>query len=311
VGRGLFSWLLCLVVLLGGFLGAQMDPLASLVVGVLAPLPLLLIGRQWGWPRALGLALSVIAVIFSLHPALDTILHNLGFFTLLAMGVILAGLQERGITPPLAIIWTVLALAAAALLVFLGEALFQGLTPQALLAQKSAEVLTAVQKVLGDSSAGPSVLVPGVAPNQLKGLLQLLLPGLMITNMALVAWLNVVLARQIAFILGWGEPDPPLYHWAAPEWLVFLLLTAGFLLLIPVSGAKFFGLNLFLVVALFYFGQGMAIVSTWFHRLGLPRPLRVFGYPLLFLNPFFILIVVLGLMDLWFDFRRLHQPRDV
>jgi hypothetical protein len=311
VGRGLFSWLLCLVVLLGGFLGAQMDPLVSMVVGVLTPLPLLLIGRQGGWPRALGLALSVIAVIVSLHPTQDTIWHNLGFFNLLSMGVILAALQERGVSPPLAIIWTVLALAAAALLVFLGEALFQGMSPQALLAQKSAEVLTAVQKVLGDGSPGPAVLVPGVAPNQLKGLLQLLLPGLMITNMALVAWLNVVLARQIAFILGWGEPDPPLYHWAAPEWLVFLLLTAGFLLLIPVSGAKFFGLNLFLVVALFYFGQGMAIVSTWFHRMGLPRPLRVFGYPLLFLNPFFILIVVLGLMDLWFDFRRLHQPRDV
>jgi hypothetical protein len=311
VGRGLFSWLLCLVALLCGFLGAQVNPLASLVVGVLTPLPVLLIGRRWGWSRALGLALSVLVVIFSLNPAPETIWHNLGFVNLLFMGVILAALQERGVAAPQAIIWTVLGLAAAALLVFMGEAVVLGLSPQALMAQKSAEVMTAVQKVLGDGSSGPAVLVPGVAPNQLKGLLQRLLPGLLITNMALVAWLNVVLARQAAVILGWGEPDPPLYHWAAPEWLVFLLLTAGFLLLIPVPGASFFGLNLLLVVALFYFGQGMAIVSTWFHRLGLPRPLRVFGYPLLFLNPFFILIVVLGLMDLWFDFRRLHQPRDV
>jgi hypothetical protein len=52
------------------------------------------------------------------------------------------------------------------------------------------------------------------------------------------------------------------------------------------------------------------VVATWFHRLGLPRLLRMIGYPLLFLNPFFFLIITLGLLDLWLDFRRLHQPKD-
>ena len=96
-----------------------------------------------------------------------------------------------------------------------------GLTPQALLAQKSAEVLDTVRQVLGDTAsdaAGP--LVPGLDPDQVKVVLQRLLPGLMVTNMALMAWLNVVLTRQLIFLLGWGEPDTPLYNWTAPEWLV-------------------------------------------------------------------------------------------
>jgi hypothetical protein len=41
-----------------------------------------------------------------------------------------------------------------------------------------------------------------------------------------------------------------------------------------------------------------------------PVFLRLLGYPLLFMNPLFFLIILLGLMDLWLDFRRLNRPRD-
>jgi uncharacterized protein YybS (DUF2232 family) len=312
VGRGLHIWFLCLGTLLLGFLGAQLNPLAYMVVGVLAPLPVLMAGWRLGEKAALGLALAVAAVIFSLRPAPDTLWHNLGFLNLLLMGVLLASLQTRGVRAPQAIILTVAALAIAAFLLFLGQAVFLGVSPLALLAKKTAEVLDTVGRVLGDTGGGAATtLVPGLAPVELKNLLQRLLPGLMVTNLALVAWLNVVLSRQLGVLLGWGQPDPPLYHWTAPEWLVFALVAAGFLLLVPVTVLRFFGLNLLLVVGLLYFGQGMAVVSTWFHRLGLPRPLRVVGYPLLFLNPFFFVIITLGLLDLWLDFRRLHQPKDV
>ncbi len=311
MGRGLVIWFLCLGALLVGFLGAQVHPLAYLLVGVLAPLPVLVTGWRFGELAALAMALAAAAAIFCLHPVLETIWQNLGFLNLLLMGVMLASLQGRGVAAPQAIMVTVAALTVGALLVFLGQAVFMGISPQDLLAQKSAEVMDTVRKVMGDSAAGgPGPLVPGVAPAQVEALLQRLLPGLLVTNLALVAWLNVVLSRQMIFLLGWGEADPPLYYWAAPEWLIFVLLGAGSLLLVPVTGARFFGLNLLMVVAVLYFCQGVAVVATWFHRLGLPRLLRMIGYPLLFLNPFFFVIITLGLMDLWLDFRRLHQPKD-
>jgi hypothetical protein len=311
VGRGHVIWFLCLVALLVGFLGAQVNPLVYLVAGVLAPLPVLIIAWRSGQLAAGALALAGAVVIFSLHPAAETIWQNLGFLNLLLMGVMLGILQCRGVTAPQAIMVTVAALTVGALLLFLGQAFFMGISPQDLLAQKSAEVMDTVHKVLGDSAGGVSdSVVPGVPPAQVEALLQRLLPGLLVTNMALVAWLNVVLSRQIIFLLGWGEADPPLYLWAAPEWLIFVLLGAGFLLLVPLAGARFFGLNLLMVVAVLYFCQGVAVVATWFNRLGLPRLLRMIGYPLLFLNPFFFVIITLGLLDLWLDFRRLHQPKD-
>jgi uncharacterized protein YybS (DUF2232 family) len=311
VGRGHVIWFLCLGALLLGFLGARVNPLAYLLVGALAPLPVLVTAWRSGELAAGALALAAAAVIYSLHPVPETIWQNLGFLNLLLMGVILGVLQCRGVAAPQAIMLTVVALTVGALLVFLGQAFFLGISPHDLLAQKSAEVMDTVHKVLGDPAGGASSpLVPGVAPAQAEALLQLLLPGLLVTNMALVAWLNVVLSRQLIFLLGWGEADPPLYHWAAPEWLIFVLVGAGFLLLMPVTGARFLGLNLIMVTAVLYFCQGVAVVATWFHRLGLPRLLRMIGYPLLFLNPFFFVIITLGLMDLWLDFRRLHKPKD-
>ena len=154
MGRGLVIWFLCLVALLVGFLGAQVNPLVYLVAGVLAPLPVLVIGWRSGELAALAVALAGAVAIFCLHPALETIWQNLGFLNLLLMGVMLASLQCRGVTAPQAIMVTVAALTVGALLVFLGQAVFMGISPQDLLAQKSAEVMDTVRKVLGDTAGG-------------------------------------------------------------------------------------------------------------------------------------------------------------
>ncbi len=309
MGRGNFVWFLCLCALIGGFLGAQVSPLAYMLVGVLAPLPVLVAGRRSGELAALGLALTALVVIFSLHPAPETFWQNLGFLNLLAMGVLLCFLQGRGVGTAQAIIITVVALNVVALLIFLGQAFYLGLSPQVLLAQKITEIMGTVHKVLGEHH-GSEALIPGFSEADLQVMLGRLLPGLMVINMGLVAWLNVVLARQLYALLGWGEPDPPLYHWVAPEWLIFLLVGAGFLLLVPITAVRFTGLNLLLIMAVLYFAQGLAVVANWFHRLGLPRALRIVGYPLMFLNPVFFVIITLGLIDLWLDFRRLHRPKE-
>jgi uncharacterized protein YybS (DUF2232 family) len=309
-GRGLSVWLLCLIVLLLFYFGAQFNPLAFMLAGILVPLPVLLAGWRLGARGAMLLALVTVLGIFSLNPGLEILWANLGFGSLLLMGVLLSALQERGTPAPRAIMWAVAALSVAALLLLLGQALIQGVSPMLLMAQRSSEIMATVHRVLGDSVGGSAAVLPGVSQADLEVLLQRLLPGLVVANTGLVAWLNVILARQVAFLLGWGQPEPPLYNWATPEWLIFTALGTGFLLLIPVSPVRSLSLNLLLVLALLYFFQGVAVVAAWFNRWSLPRFMRVIGYPLLFLNPFFFLIITLGLMDLWLDFRRLHRPKD-
>jgi uncharacterized protein YybS (DUF2232 family) len=310
VGQGFAIWFLCLGTLVLGFIGAALNPVAYLFMGILAPLPVLVVGWRFGMRAVALLVLAVVALLFCLRPGWDFLGQNLGFLNLLLLGVLLSGFRSRGMPAPQAIAATVAALILIALLLLLGQALYQGVTPQAILARKSQEILQTVRQVLGESGGAPEPMIPGVAQADVENFMLRLLPGLIITNMGLVAWINIILCQQVAVLLGGQMPETPLFYWTAPEWLIFVLLGAGFLLLIPVQAVRLVSLNLLMVVALCYFCQGVAVVASWFHRLRLPRFLRIIGYPLLFLNPFFIVIITLGLIDLWLDFRKLYQPKD-
>lgn len=310
-GRGLLFWFLCLGLLLLAYVGGQVSPPVFLLAGLLLPLPVLLVGGRLGTWAALLLALATALGIFLLKPGLTVILENLGFGELLLMGVLISGLSQRGQPPQRAIIFTVVGLNLLALLFFLGEAFLSGMTPAALLTQKSQEILGMLSQVLGGAEGGAKEqMLQDVPWAELENLIPQLLPGLVVINIGLVAWINVILSRQITVLLGWGQPQPPLFYWSTPEWLIFVVLGAGFLLLVPVKGVRLISVNLLMVLALLYFCQGTAVIAAWFNRLGLPRFLRLIGYPLLFLNPLVLLIITLGLMDLWLDFRRLKQPKD-
>jgi uncharacterized protein YybS (DUF2232 family) len=310
-GRGLLIWVLCLGILWLAYVGGQVHPVAFLLAGVLLPLPVLWVGWRLGSGAALLLALATVLVIFLLKPGWSVILENLGFGELLLMGVLIAALQNRGLSTHQAIILTVVGVNLLALLIFLGEAFFAGVGPQALLTQKSQELLQTLYRVLGDTAGeAPGQIFQDFSQADLEKLVPLLLPGLVVVNSGLVAWINVILARQLIRLGGGAQPQPPLFYWSTPEWLIFVLLGAGFLLLVPLTGVRLLSLNLLMVLALLYFCQGVAVIAAWFNRLGLPPLLRLIAYPLLFLNPLVLLIITLGLMDLWLDFRRLHQPKD-
>ncbi len=311
-GGRLSIWFACLGFLLLLLIGAHLHPMGFLLAGILAPLPVLLAGWRLGDRQALLLVLAGAVAVLALKPGLETLWTHLSFLSLLLMGFLLSALQHRGLSAPGSVLITVLILSGLALLLLLGQAAYQGVSPQVLLAQRGAEIMGSVHQVLGGGSgASGAALTPGISPEDLETFLKRLLPALVVTNTGLVAWLNVVLARQLAGLLGGQEPAPARYYWALPEWLIFVALGAGFMLLVPVAALRTLSLNLLLITAVLYFCQGTGVMAGWFHRLRLPRVLRIIGYALLFLNPLFFLIIVLGVLDLWFDFRHLHRrPRD-
>jgi uncharacterized protein YybS (DUF2232 family) len=91
--------------------------------------------------------------------------------------------------------------------------------------------------------------------------------------------------------------------------LVWGLIACGFVLLAP--GLEFLNvvaLNGLLVIAACYFAQGLAIIAFFFHKNNVPRFLRGITYVLIVFQQIFTLMVVgLGLFDLWGDFRRLKK----
>ncbi len=308
--RNLIIWVFCLTTLLVFFVGGRLSPFIYLFTVSLAPLPVYLVGRRLGYLAALLLALAVSLLIFFIKPGLAIVVEYLGFGELLLMGFLLSSLESRGWTAEQAIILTVVALTLLSLGFLSGQAYISGMSPREILSQKTLEVTEMLNGVFSTEGMSSRMKILGVSLDELKNLIQALLPALVITNTGLVAWINVVLARRLLTLLDWEKPERPLNSWSVPEWFIFPILATGFLLLVPAPLVRLVSLNLLVILALLYFFQGMAVIAIWFQRFRLPRLLRGIGYFLMFLHPLFLLVIIIGLMDIWLDFRRLHQPQD-
>ncbi|MFZ5453178.1 MAG: DUF2232 domain-containing protein [Thermodesulfobacteriota bacterium] len=306
-------WCLCLGTLLLFFIGGRLNPIVSLFTVSLTPLPIYLAGRRLGSPAAFLLVLAAFLSMVYWQPDLETVTKNLGVLELLLLGVLLSTLESWGWTTDRAMIISVAGLTLLSLMLLGGQAYLAGMTLKEIYFQKTGELtemLTTVLAGAGDQPTGVKIM--GVTLEEIKTLIRSMLPALVITNTGLVAWINVLLARKLLVLFQWGEPEPPLCYWSAPEWLIFPVLGVGFLLLVPAPWVRLVSMNLLAMLALLYFFQGMAVIASWFQRFRVPLFVRCLGYPLMFLQPLFLLVITtLGLADIWLDFRKLHQPKDV
>ncbi len=94
-------------------------------------------------------------------------------------------------------------------------------------------------------------------------------------------------------------------QWRLPAMLIWLLIAAGFSLLIPLPALALVGRNLLAVLLPLYFVQGLAIVCCFLQRKSWPPALKGLIYFLVFLlNPLPLVVTGVGIFDLWIDFRR-------
>jgi uncharacterized protein YybS (DUF2232 family) len=99
--------------------------------------------------------------------------------------------------------------------------------------------------------------------------------------------------------------------WKTPEYLVWIAIACGILLLIPDRAVRLMGINGIIILMTIYFFQGMAIVSFYFAKKQFPRLLRFFLYSLIAIWQVILLIVViLGFFDIWFNFRKLEIKKS-
>jgi len=147
------------------------------------------------------------------------------------------------------------------------------------------------------------------SPQIVETMLQLL-PALLFLSFGFITLINILyLGRRFAehrarwFIL------EHLREWKGPEPLVWGLIGCGFALFVPgLEAVRAVALNGLVVIGAFYFAQGLAVIAYFFHKNNVPRFLRGMTYLLIVFQQIFTLLVVgLGLFDLWGDFRRLRK----
>lgn len=146
---------------------------------------------------------------------------------------------------------------------------------------------------------------------EMKILLPRVMPALLVCIVLMIVWFTMVAGnRLIARKTGTG-PWPEYRLWTLPDKLIWVLILSSVLIMLPMEPGRTVGLNLLLITGLLYCFQGIAIVLFYFYKWSVPHFLRAIIYVILFFQSFgAIFLAILGVVDIWFDLRRLHRAEN-
>jgi len=139
---------------------------------------------------------------------------------------------------------------------------------------------------------------------QIKERLSQLMPAIL-TSIALFAvWLAMVLGNRLLYKNTGQSPWPEYQYWQLPEKLVWLVVAAAALALLPLPLARTIGFNLLLVASVIYCFQGLSIVLFFLNKWNVPLYIRSLLYVIIvFQSLGTIFLSVIGLADVWFNLR--------
>ena len=145
-----------------------------------------------------------------------------------------------------------------------------------------------------------------------RQLLPNVVPSLLFVWIAVLVVAGRALAGRFAASLGW----PPLTRmrfseWRLPDGAIWTFLAGMGLLLAPLPASSPTGWTLLINSGLGFCFQGIAIVESLMLARGIPLPVVVLTLAFVFMIawPLFLMTAaVLGVSDVWLDYRRLDAP---
>ncbi len=138
-------------------------------------------------------------------------------------------------------------------------------------------------------------------------------PAVFIISALLTAVLGYRLAWSMAPKLGLGLPVAPLVQrWRLWDALIWGFVTATAIALLGTGAIRDLALNIMFVIAMLYGVQGFALARHFAKRMTVPVYLELLFYGSLMLSPGLGLLFLTGagLMETWFDWRRLSHRRE-
>lgn len=291
------------VLTLALFLAYITFPVLGLAAGIITPLPAMYYYFRRGAIAGvliLAITLSVLMVmgdasvpmLYLLQAGLTGIF--LPFFYLQGKGAARAIAYSVGINFLLIVI---LALAYG----FWSGADLQGILLKGI--NSSTEQAVAIYSKQGLSPEDLELFTQGI--RQAGSLIAQIFPALALVALGTIAALNmsVIIRLQTKRLPEIPEPEQFL-SFRNPDMLVWVVIAAGFALLIPAADVGRAGLNVLVVCGFIYFLQGLAVVLAFFKRISVPSLARIIFWLVLAFQPYLVLaIAILGLFDIWGNFR--------
>jgi len=147
------------------------------------------------------------------------------------------------------------------------------------------------------------------ALQQTRVLLTWIMPGLMAFSLWLVWWSNVLLARKVAMRYGFYTGDTgSLLQLRFGKAVGYALMLSLVLANVGAGSVQYIAVGLALMLAGVLSVQGIAVAHVWLKARDMKMVIAMM-YVLLFI--WFMMVIpfiILGLLDIWFDYRRNENP---
>jgi uncharacterized protein YybS (DUF2232 family) len=262
-------------------------------------------GRDAGSKYLLTGTLIALVAGLILHMASQIVLA----MTLMPAGFMLARSVTNAEPPPLAGLKGIVVLGLSWFLVSGMIAVSEGTHPYFLLVQSINQGMDEALKLYQENEQIPTdssyLLIQTFT--QIKERLTRFLPAILTSTAIFSVWLAMVLGNRLLQKNTGVSPWPDYKFWQLPDKLVWSVILAATLALIPEPIFRTTGYNLLLIASVMYCFQGIAIVLFFLDKWKVPVLIRSLVYVIFFfqsLGTFFLSVI--GLADVWFDLRHLR-----
>lgn len=297
---------LCLASLTLALAGGTI-PVAGVFLGLLTPLPVILLSVRHG--RAIAL-LGVLAVGACLVPLLGLGYTWIFYLEFGLPAAVLAEAIRREWVPESSVAAGVVATVGGSLLALFMLSRGAGGPIEYLLEHLDRALAEAIRFYNKIGLSPDEIGGLSTSAEQVRKFLLATSPGLFISTALLTTSTNYYLARSGLARASTSGGTEQGFAWSMPDWLVWVFIGAASLFLSGLPIVKEIGLNGLFVMMTLYFLQGLAIAAFWIRRLKLPPLVGILGIGLLLLQPLLLLLLTgVGLFDIWFVFRRQTLPR--
>ena len=286
-------------------------PIIGFFFSLFIPLPILFYRSKLG--RTTGIIVYILSIIIMIVITGSISLDIFFFAELLLLGFVLSELFEMRLS-----IDKTISYACASVLITVIVILFfysnlsnTGIyTLASEYISRNLELTMAMYESLGVPEE--SIHVISNSMEKIHYVLIRIIPAMLISLTLFVSWTSLLIAKPLLKAKNIFFPDfDSLKLWKAPEFMVWLFIGCGVMLILPEDSFKILGLNGLIILLTIYFFQGIAIVSFYFEKKNVPRIFRIFLYSVLALQQLVLLSVIgLGFFDMWLNFRKLGIKKE-
>jgi hypothetical protein len=284
------------------FAAYMLIPPAGFFSSLLAPFPAVFCRFRYGRGSALIITLgatTLLAAIFGIQA---------GALYLLQCGVIALLMPEflvRGYGASRTIAWTTAVNMSVFALATLAFSLISGLNIHHLVLNEiNGSIAQAISIYDKTGIKGDELTLLKQSMTIAAGVVISIYPALITVMMITMAGCNLALLNRLAERLGIDLKLADFNSFKNHEFLIWLLIPAGFAMLADNQIITTPALNVLVVLLVLYFLQGLAVISTIIARQSFAGILRVMLSLTLLFQPYLsALIAAIGIFDLWGNFR--------